>query len=144
MLVTWTKELKLKQVSADFYQPLSSIFWRDVLLSPVCQHNLIGFCCGWSPLCGDHVKINNKCWLLAVCAISNRGTTFRQTYLEIGTVRSLLPNDVRVMALTATATKVTRNAICEVLGMVSPAISAKIPNKRTSSTLYALRQNQRV
>ncbi len=33
------------------------------------------------------------------------------------------------MALTATATKVTRNAVCKSLGMISPSVIAKVPNK---------------
>ena len=56
----------------------------------------------------------------------HRGTTFRQTYLNI---RSLLPEKVRVMALTATATVVTRNAVCRIIGMTTPSIISEIPNR---------------
>ena len=59
----------------------------------------------------------------------HRGTTFRQTYLDIGNIRSLLPEKVRVMALTATATVVTRNAVCRIIGMTSPSIISEIPNR---------------
>lgn len=59
-----------------------------------------------------------------------RGTTFRKSYLELGSIRSLIPATVRIMALTATATKTTRRAVFNILGMVSPSIVAEVPNKR--------------
>ena len=49
--------------------------------------------------------------------------------MELGTIRSLLPANVPIMALSATATKATRTAICKSLGMASPIIVAKVPNK---------------
>ena len=44
-------------------------------------------------------------------------------------MRSLIPDTVRVMALTATATKSSRRDIAKVLRLVSPAIVATSPNK---------------
>lgn len=43
-------------------------------------------------------------------------------------MRSLIPEHVNVMALTATATKVTRRAVCQVLGITS-AVIAQIPDR---------------
>ncbi len=47
----------------------------------------------------------------------------------MGEVRSLIPDHVHCMALTATATKTTRKAICNVLGMHKPFIVSESPNK---------------
>ena len=58
-----------------------------------------------------------------------RGETFRKAFSLIGEVRSLLPDTVRIMALTATATTATRTAVCKLLGMVHPSIISRIPNK---------------
>ncbi len=54
---------------------------------------------------------------------------FRREFHHLGEVRSLLPESVHFMALTATATQSSRRTICHVLGMHRPAIIAKSPNK---------------
>ena len=59
----------------------------------------------------------------------NRGDSFRTEFSNIGEVRSLLPNGVHLMALTATATKQTREDICRTLGMINPVVIADSPNK---------------
>ena len=71
-----------------------------------------------------HVIVYNITFVL-MC----RGHTFRKAFLELGDVRSLIPEHVNVMALTATATKATRRAVCQVLGMTSPAVIAQIPDR---------------
>lgn len=58
-----------------------------------------------------------------------RGETFRKEFSHLGDVRSLIPDTVRVMALTATATKSTRQAVVKVLKMVSPKVVSVSPNK---------------
>ena len=63
---------------------LNSERWREMLLNPVYQENLIGLNC---------------------------------------------PDHVRMMALTATATKNTRISICHKLGMIRPFVIAKPPNR---------------
>ena len=47
-------------------------------------------------------------------------------------MRSLIPETVRIMALTATATKHTRQAVVKCLKMVHPAIVSVSPNKPNS------------
>ena len=47
----------------------------------------------------------------------------------MGEVRSLISETVNVMALTATATRDTRMAVCHKLGMVCPVIVSQVPNK---------------
>ncbi len=58
-----------------------------------------------------------------------RGETFRTAFAELRDVCSLLPSNVNIMALTATATKASRRSICRVLGMTKPAIVSQSPNK---------------
>ena len=63
-------------------------------------------------------------------SIFNRGETFRKEFLSIGEARSLVPDNVRMMALTATATRTTRQQICRRLGMVKPHIVTESPNRQ--------------
>ena len=58
-----------------------------------------------------------------------RGETFRAAFSQLGEVRSLIPETVNVMALTATATRDTHMAVCRTLGMVCPVIVSQVPNK---------------
>ena len=58
-----------------------------------------------------------------------RGETFRHEFTHLGEVRSLVPEHVRMMALTATATKATRTSVCRTLGMKSPIVVSVTPNK---------------
>ena len=54
-------------------------------------------------------------------------------------MRSLIPEKVRVMALTATATRSSRQDICKILQLVKPAIVAISPNK--PNIKYAVKAN---
>ena len=58
-----------------------------------------------------------------------RGETFRKEFYNLGEVRSLIPCDVQILALTATATIFNRQRICKILGMSNPAIVSESPNK---------------
>ena len=58
-----------------------------------------------------------------------RGNTFRRAFSELGVLRSLVPGNVKVMALTATATKLTQKAVCRSLGMISPVIVPQVSNR---------------
>ena len=58
-----------------------------------------------------------------------RGESFRKEFANLGDVRSLIPETVRIMALTATATKSTRRDVTKILGMVHPVVVAVSPNK---------------
>ena len=73
----------------------------------------------FSPLlCNSYT--NNFCF---------RGNFFRTEFSHLGEIRSLLSSSVHVMALTATATKTSRRAICRVLGMQAPLIISESLNK---------------
>ena len=73
-----------------------------------------------------HMKIYQS--ILILCF---RGKTFRTEFGNLGEVRSLIPENVRMLALTATATIETRRAIhvCKTLGMLNPVVVAESPNK---------------
>ena len=51
-----------------------------------------------------------------------RGEQFRREFSHLGEIRSIIPECVRVMALTATATKTTRKFIIDSLSMQLPEI----------------------
>ena len=65
-----------------------------------------------------------------------RGKEFRTEFSNLDTVRSIIPETVKVMALTATATKTTRNFIIKSLSMQAPEI-IYIPPTR-DNILYAV------
>ena len=52
--------------------------------------------------------------------IFDRGKKFRTEYSHLNEIRSIIPETVRVMALTATATNATRSFIIKSLSMQSP------------------------
>ena len=58
-----------------------------------------------------------------------RGDGFRCKFSHLGEIRSILPENVRVMALTATATKTTRGSIVKTLNMQRPIVVAVPPLK---------------
>lgn len=68
------------------------------------------------------------------CICSFRGDKFRVEFARLGEVRSLIPQHVHVMALTATATKSTRKLVIKRLSMINPVIFSITPNK--SNTVY--------
>lgn len=59
----------------------------------------------------------------------NRGDEFRQEFRHLGEVRSLIPQHVHTMALTATATKSLRKCVCTTLGMHDPYLVTVSPDK---------------
>lgn len=58
-----------------------------------------------------------------------RGATFRSTLSRIGEVRSIIPRGTPCIALTATATKLLRSKIIEIIGLQNPQIIAVSPCK---------------
>ena len=52
----------------------------------------------------------------------NRGDAFRRAFSEIGTLRSILPKLVHILALTATATQQTVDCVIERLSMKDIAV----------------------
>ena len=66
---------------------------------------------------------------LIVFLLFFRGKNFRTDFAAIGEIRSLLPKNTNVMALTATANVNTRKAVIRSLEMQSCYVLAKNPNQ---------------
>ena len=65
----------------------------------------------------------------SVIFTSNRGDTFRTCFRQLGELRSLLPDGVNIMALTATATKPVRLFVSKQLCLYKPFVLAISPSK---------------
>ena len=68
-----------------------------------------------------------------------RGESF---ILQIGGIGSLIPSCVRVMALTATATKALQQDVQQIIGMNSPAIIALSPSE--PNIMFFVRRHETV
>ena len=58
-----------------------------------------------------------------------QGDEFRRAFADLGNVRSLLPTNINVMALTATATKATLDCVIARLGMQNPVVIGLAPDR---------------
>ena len=58
-----------------------------------------------------------------------RGETFRFDYLRLGELRSIIPRDTHVLALTATASKAVYDAAISTLHMTNPVVIASSPER---------------
>ena len=72
---------------------------------------------------------------LNILLSSNRGNDFRTEFTHLGEIRSIIPEDVHVMALTATATLSTQKFVIQSLSMQDPAI-IYIPPVRNNITYF--------
>ena len=57
-----------------------------------------------------------------IVIILNRVRSFRETYITVGEIKSLIPPTVHLMALTATASKTTRNDVYRIVGLSNPIL----------------------
>ena len=73
---------------------------------------------------------------LLIVMYSCRGETFRPALLRIGDIRSIIPEDVRMLALTATATRALQVKVAALLGMHTPIVIAVSPCK--ANIMYAV------
>lgn len=64
-----------------------------------------------------------------IVSITCRGETFRKVMLRTGEIRSLIPRDVRMLALTATATAKLRVQVTLTLGMTDELVVSLSPCK---------------
>ena len=70
----------------------------------------------------------------------NRGESFRRAFSRLSEVHSIIPNSVKLMALTATATRSTRYSVCQILGITEPSIVAVTPNR--SNIYYSVEKKE--
>lgn len=59
----------------------------------------------------------------------SRGDEFRTTFADLGNIRGLLPSNINIMALTATATKATLATVKKRLAMQDPVIIGLTPDR---------------
>lgn len=59
----------------------------------------------------------------------HRGESFRLAFAEIGTLRSIIPPTVNVIAFTATANKTTLDVVIEKLSMKAPVVIGTSPDR---------------
>ena len=56
------------------------------------------------------------------------GAKFRPTFAEIGNLRSIIPSNVKLIALTATATSETYHVVVHQLALVDPVLVVLSPH----------------
>ena len=61
---------------------------------------------------------------------NNRGDSFRVAYSQLGDIRSLLPSNIHIIALTATATKETLKVVSNRLSLESPVLVGCPPDRK--------------
>lgn len=64
---------------------------------------------------------------MLIFALLHRGETFRKLLLRMGEIRSLIPDKVNIMALTATATVKLRKDASRIIGMRNELVVSKSP-----------------
>ena len=69
-----------------------------------------------------------------------RGESFRKVLLRIKEIRSLIPESVYMMCLTATATRQVRVQVSDILGLRNPYVVAISPSKK--NILYTVKSAQ--
>ena len=80
------------------------------------------------------VRFINVLVTIDVSAIFSRlGAKFRPMLLKVGELRSLMPANVNVMALTATATRSLRLELAKIIGMIKPTTVVLPPCKMNLS-----------
>ena len=71
-----------------------------------------------------------------ICLYKYRGDDFRVEFSRIGELRSILPTNVNVMALTVTATISIRLSVMKLLGMREPTVIQISPEQ--NNIIYAV------
>uniref|UniRef100_A0A1X7TE05 DNA 3'-5' helicase n=1 Tax=Amphimedon queenslandica TaxID=400682 RepID=A0A1X7TE05_AMPQE len=104
-----TGDIKLIFISPESLNRGS--LWRDVICSDVYQQNVVAFVIDEAHL------------------VKNWGIKFRPDFSRLSEIRSLLPQKINVLALTATATLTLQKEIMSSLGMVDPVVIEVSPEK---------------
>lgn len=71
-----------------------------------------------------------------------RGDFFRREFKNLGTVRSLIPSNVHMMVMTATATTSTKENVISILGLINPTLIMASPDKHNIS--YSVYEKQSI
>ncbi len=103
---------------------------RKMLTGEVYEHRLKAFVVDEAHTVKKwYVSLTNVSYVSIIYSIQCRGQSFRRVMERLGEIRSLLPPSVKIMALTATATKSVRCSVTCTLGMDKPVIVALSPCK---------------
>lgn len=117
---------------------LNNGMWRRMLTNDIYSKRLHAFVVDEAHTVKKWYVFN---YLFAVCSsliflmLFIRGESFRKVLLRLNEVRSLLPVNTKMLALTATATIKLRLDVQRILSMVDPVIISLSPCKQTSSFL---------
>ncbi|KAL5489364.1 hypothetical protein EMCRGX_G018451 [Ephydatia muelleri] len=101
---------------------LTNLTWREMIRTRTYMNNLVAF-----------VVDEAHC-------IPKWGQYFRNEFSKLGEVRSLIPSHVKIMTMTATATKDTTKKVISILGMDNPIIVAATPDK--ANVFYCVREHR--
>ena len=85
-----------------------------------------------------HIMLNNLHALTLKQILPCRGDKFRREFSRIGELRSIIPSNVNLMALTATASNSLRRQVMKTLGMRNASVISVPPNK--NNIKYIVRQ----
>ena len=113
---------------------LGSKRWREMLVGEVYSTTFVVDEAHTVKTWYDIILLKIKIYFKFI--IFYRGVTFRRLLLRIGEVRSLLPPDANIMALTATATETLRRDVSRIIGMRNELVVSKPPVK--SNIMYAV------
>lgn len=95
-----------------------------IFFGNLCAHTCYGkYCYGYMVMVTKHNSV-----LIAWYSCNFRGDFFRREFSMLGEVRSLIPPEVHIMALTATASVKTRDRIIKMLGMDNPCVISVSPH----------------
>ena len=94
------------------------------------------------PIVSDHDEYKLECieYANAYSFLGFRGDKFCRSFASLGQLRSLIPESTNVLALTATATKLTFEIVADRLGLMNPAVVATSCNRSNIKLLVKAKQ----
>ena len=120
------------QYKIVFFSPeilLNTKSWRELLIGPIYSKRLRALVIDEAHTVKKWYKVMLNCYFSEVFCYLFRGESFRSVLLRVGEIRSLIPNETNVLALTATATTTLRKQVISILGMKDPHIVSICPSK---------------
>ena len=113
--------------------------WRELLRKKVYQNNVVCLAVDEAHLvekwyvCMGYIFVHDVCMCMCKCIHTTppfyRGNKFRVEFSHISEIRSLVPRNTNVMAVTATANLRTREVLIKSLEMKGCFVLAQNPNK---------------
>ena len=107
---------------------LSNKKWINVFQSPTLSERLIAVVIDEAHCVKKWLAFTNM-YLLYLCKLYYRGSSFRKEFSKLGDLRGFFPSHLNYMALTATASAATRKTVIRLLGMHKPVVLSRSPSK---------------